>query len=273
MRACGRIRKSIGHGWTQITSGELQNLELSALKLGAGDVHALRTSDREYAVVLIEGECQIVLQDGPTGVLGPRLNPYEYLPSGLFVTREEAVTFRAVRPSLLGIASSPATNKLENKIICSHEVEVVIRGADNWSREVRKVCWSDNTRGNMLLAGETCTPSGNWSTIPPHRHQYDVEGEEAAYEEVYFFQISHPQGYGLIWQFNDEGSMDQAFSLKTGDAVYQNEGYHPVVCSPGTDLYHLTFMAGPQRESRARVHKDFEYILNEVNLRNQFTPR
>ena len=59
-------------------------------------------------------------------------------------------------------------------MITPTDVKSGMRGADNWRREVRMVCWSDNTRGEMLLAGETCTPSGNWSTVPPHRHQYDV---------------------------------------------------------------------------------------------------
>jgi 5-deoxy-glucuronate isomerase len=272
MRSCGRIRKKIGHGWTQIIQGELHNLQLAVLELEEGDTYQLDTVDREYAAILIRGACQVELQDGRLVHLGPRRNPFEDMPSGVLVTRDETVRFVAVTDCMLGIGSSPAKQKLQNEIVLPAQVDVLTRGADNWTREVRKVCWSDNTEGNLLLAGETCTPSGNWSTIPPHRHQYDVAGEEAPYEEIYFFLFSHPKGYGLIWQFDDEGDMDQAFSLKSGDAIYHNEGYHPTVCSPGTTLYHLTFMAGPRRESRAQVHRDYRYILDKANLENQFTP-
>jgi len=273
MRACGRIRKEIGEGWTQLISGELTYLEMGVLKVQAGASHIIATKDREYAVVLVHGECHVQLASGLSGILGPRKNPFDDLPWAILVTRDETLTITAKSDSLLGIGSSPASKKYGNVIITAGDVRVLTRGADNWSRQVRQICWSDNTEGNLLLASETCTPSGNWSTIPPHRHQWDVEGEEAAYEEIYFFQFSHSHGYGLIWQFNDEGDMDQAFSLKSGDAVYQNEGYHPVVCSPGTELYHLTFMAGPHRESRARVHENYQYLLEEHNLQNQFTPR
>jgi 5-deoxy-glucuronate isomerase len=271
-RSCGRIRKKIGRGWTQIIQGELQNLEMAVLKLGKGETFVLNTEDREYAAILISGACQVELLDGQAGSLGPRKNPFDDRPSGVLATRDETVRFEAVADCLLGIGSAPAEERVENIIVRPADVDVMTRGSGNWTREVRKVCWSDNTRGNLLLAGETRTPSGNWSTVPPHRHQYDVPGEEAPYEEAYFFQFSHPQGYGLIWQFDDEGDLDQAFSLKAGDAVYHNEGYHPTVCSPGTTLYHLTFMAGLRRESRARVHQDYQYILDEANLENQFTP-
>jgi len=111
----------------------------------------------------------------------------------------------------------------------------------------------------MLISGETLTPSGGWSTIPPHRHQYFEDGEEVPYEEIYFFQFSKPQGFGMAWQFNDEGTMDQAFSLRANDALYMSEGYHPVACGPGAELYHLTFISGPYRMSRSRIHQDFQF--------------
>jgi 5-deoxy-glucuronate isomerase len=205
-------------------------------------------------------------------VLGPRSDPFQDLPFALLVSREETVHFRACSESLFGVGSSPAANKLANAVVTPDQVAVETRGADNWAREVRKVCWSDNTAGNLLLASETCTPAGNWSTMPPHRHQEDEAGAEAAYEEIYFFQFSQPHGFGLTWQFDDAGEMDQAFSLKTNDVLYHNQGYHPVVGSPGATLYHLSFMAGPRRLSQARIHPAFRGLLQERGLENPFRP-
>jgi 5-deoxy-glucuronate isomerase len=245
---------------------------MAVLQLGKGEDFTLHTEEREWAIVLIRGECHLTIENEISVLLGPRENPFQGLPYALFASRDEVIYFEAPADCIFGIASSPAAEKLPNTVITPDQVDVSTRGVDNWTREVRKVCWSDNTEGNLLLAGETCTPSGNWSTIPPHRHQHQVEGVEATYEEIYFFQFSRSQGYGLIWQFDDEGEMDQAFSLKTNDAVYQDEGYHPAVCGPGTDLYHLTFMAGPQRISQARVHPDYRYLLDDQDMENQFTP-
>jgi len=272
MKDCGRVRKKIERGWTQLVDSELAVLKCAVLTLGSGETYSLETKDREYAVVLIRGECEIELSDGQQASLGPRGNPFQDMPYGVFVAREEKLNFSAKGESFFGIGSSPAKKKMKNTIVVPDRVNMGKRGADNWTRLVRMVLWSDNTEGNLLIAGETVTPSGNWSTVPPHRHQYDIPGEEMAYEEVYFYQFSRPQGFGLIWQFDDEGEMDQAYSLKTNDAAYMSQGYHPVACGPGSTLYHLTLMAGPNRMSKASVHKDYKFLLEEKDLANQYTP-
>jgi len=272
MQSCGRIREPIGKGWTQLTKAELNNLEMGTLCLEAGEEYTLKTLEREYAIVLIQGTCEVKTESGLAGILGPRRNPFEDMPFGLFLSRGETITFCAKEHSFCAIAHSPAARKMANTLVTPDDVETAVRGSDNWTREVRKVCWSDNTEGNLLIAGETCTPSGNWSTVPAHRHQYDVEGEEASYEEIYFFQFSRPKGFGLIWQFDDDGEMDQAFSLKTNDAAYMGAGYHPVACGPGSILYQITFMAGPRRISMARIHADYQFLLDDKQLANQYTP-
>jgi len=270
MVSCGRARKEVTQGWTPIVDGELANLRMGVLNLAAGGDYSLATGESEYAIVLVEGELSAKLADGTDAVLGPRSNPFEELPHALSVSRDETVTFRASLDSFLAIGSAPAEVKKANTVITPADVQSDIRGADNWSREVRKVCWSDNTEGNLLLAGETVVQSGNWATIPPHRHQYDRPGEEVPYEEIYFFRFSRSEGYGLIRQFDDE--MDQAFTLKTNDAAYMDSGYHPVVCSPGSMMYQLTLMAGPHRISKASLHPDYEYLLDEKAMENQYRP-
>jgi len=266
----GRIRKEIKNGWTQLIDNELSYMKVGVLSLEEGQQHTIETGKCEYACVLIKGECEVDLESGLEGVLGPRKNPFEAMPYGLFASREEKITFTAKGPTTIGIAYSPAEKKTAAKIITPQEVGGGKRGLGNWEREVHFVCWTDNTEGNLLIAGETCTPSGNWSTIPPHRHQYDIPGSEVPYEEAYLFQFSKPQGYGISWQFDDEGEMDQAFSLKANDVLYMDKGYHPTVCGPGASLYHLTFIAGPYRMSKSSVHKDFKFLLEENNMENPY---
>jgi 5-deoxy-glucuronate isomerase len=268
--ACGRVRKPLNNGWNSIVEGQLHNLRMSVLLLEPGQAFRLSTNGREYACVLIQGECDFRLGGDRRERLGPRRNPFEDPPEAAFASKRQNITLEALRPSLLGVASAPAARRTESAIVRAADIGGGKRGIGNWEREVRFVCWSDNTDGNMLMAGETVTPSGNWSTIPPHRHQYDLPDEEVPYEEVYFFRFSKPQGFGLAWQFDDDLQMDQAWSLRDGDALYMSEGYHPVACAPGADLYHLTFICGPRRVSRARVHPDFRFLLEEENLDNPY---
>ncbi len=268
--SCGRVRKGIDVGWTQIIDDELENLKMGVLNLPEGMSYSLKSGHMEYAIVLVYGECFIQVSDELEGVLGPRKDPFSHLASALFLSRDSECIIEAKKDSLIGIGQAPAKEKIEAKLISPNDVKVGHRGVDNWSREVRFVCWSDNTKGNLLIAGETVTPSGNWSTIPPHRHDYYKPGEEVPYEEIYFFQFSRPQGYGLIWQFDDDRNMDQAFSLKSNDAAYMSKGYHPTVCGPGSQLYHLTYISGPYRKSQSSVHKDYEFLLEQSNMDNPF---
>jgi len=43
---------------------ELKNLQVAALKLEPGDGYTLETGNREYAIVLISGECEISVEGG-----------------------------------------------------------------------------------------------------------------------------------------------------------------------------------------------------------------
>jgi 5-deoxy-glucuronate isomerase len=269
-KGCGRVRKLLSRGWTPLVEAELRDLRVGTILLGPGESHTVETGKREFAFVLVRGRCEVRLASGIQGKLGPRDNPFSHPPYGLFASGGETATFSALEETLIGVGNSPATTSHPPTLITPQNVGGGVRGVGNWQREVRFVCWTDNTKGSSLIAGETVTPSGNWSTIPPHRHQFDNPSEEVPYEEVYFFQFSKPQGYGLAWQFNDDGTMDQAFSLRTNDALYMSSGYHPTACGPGATLYHLTFIAGPYRMSKSRVHDDFRFLLDENNLENPY---
>lgn len=270
MIACGRIRKPIGDGWTPLVEDRLQYLQTAALRLAANESYAFDTGEREYGLVLVHGHCDVAIEGEAAGTLGPRNDPFADPPSGVLAARGARVTVTAREPTLLGVGSAPAAERKPSAIVGPAATRSASRGADNWTREVRFVLWSDNTEGNMLIVGETVTPSGNWSTVPPHRHQIYAEGEEAEYEEVYFIQMSRPRGFGISYQFDDAGALDQPLSLKHNDSVYMGGGYHPTACGPGADLYHLTFMAGPQRISRSRVHPDFVHLLEDKGMANPF---
>lgn len=271
MLSCGRIRKPIDSGLTHLIGDELDLLKVSIAKLSRGDRWTIQADGRERAIVIVRGTCTVTWEKEQF-VLGPRRNPFDDKPHAVFIRRGLEIHLGADDDSLVAIGSAPASKEGRSSKVRPEDVRVVSRGRGNWSRTVRMVCWSDNTQGEMLLAGETCTPSGNWSTIPPHRHQQMIPGEEVPYEEAYFFQFSRPEGFGLTWQFDDEKTVDQSFSLRNDDLLYMNGGYHPVVCGPGSTLYHLSFMAGPQRISQANVHPDYRHLLEDHNLQNQYTP-
>ena len=268
--ASGRIRKEVTNGWNPLVEGIFDNVDLGTLNLGPGESHELRTEDFEYGCVLIQGDCEVAVGSEGPRPFGPRPNPFEHKPYGLLLTREQTAEFTAKTESVIAVGISPAEKSYPNLYLTPDDIREYDRGSDNWSRSVRFVIWADNSEGNQLIMGETIVPSGNWGTVPPHRHDTYIPDEEVPYNEIYYYRFSKPQGFGLIWQFDDEGEMDQAFSLKTGDAAYMGEGYHPLTCGPGSTLYQLTAMAGPHRISRSRIHDDYVYITEEKDMVNPY---
>ncbi len=266
----GRVRNALRFGWTPLVEGVFGDLEMAALQLEAGTRERFETGDREYGLVIIHGCCRVTLATGETYDLGPRQDPFEHLPYGLLLSRQQEAIVSASEDSLIGVGTSPARVQYPNFYLTPDDVREYQRGSDNWSRSVRFVFWADNTQGNQLLMGETVVPSGNWGTIPPHRHDRYVPEVEVPYKEVYFFRFSRPGGFGLIWQFDDDDTMDQAYSLRSNDAAYLGEGYHPVVCGPGSTMYQLTMMAGEHRMSRARLHDGYRHLTEERGMVNPY---
>lgn len=74
-----------------------------------------------------------------------------------------------------------------------------------------------------------------------------------------------------MWQFDDEGEMDQAFSIKNNDVIYIDKGYHPAACGPGAAFYQLTLIAGPYRTSKSKVHKNYEFLLEDNHMENPYS--
>jgi len=266
---CGRIRKQVGNGVNVLLDGELELLKAGIIELDAGQEVEIETGDREYGFVLISGQFSAGLADGAYRI-GPRNDPYQEAAWGLLCGRDEKVALKAGQPAVIGFGSAPAAKKVRSQLITPDRTGGGSRGLGNWQREVRFVIWSDNSEGNALLMGETVTPSGNWCTVPPHRHQRFTQGQEVPYEEAYLLRFQRPEGAALVWQFDDNGEMDQCFSLRNNDIAYMDGGYHPVVSFPGSAFYQLTIMAGPHRVSSSRVHDAYRFLLEENSMDNPY---
>jgi 5-deoxy-glucuronate isomerase len=95
------------------------------------------------------------------------------------------------------------------------------------------------------------TPSGNWSSYPPHKHDRDDPPREVDLEETYYYRMRDPLGYGFQRLYSADGSFDATLKVEHGDLVLVREGYHPFVTAYGYDAYYLNFLAGDRRSMAA----------------------
>jgi 5-deoxy-glucuronate isomerase len=136
------------------------------------------------------------------------------------------------------------------------EVPVSIRGGDNASRQINDLLPPGSPVHRLVLV-EVYTPSGNWSSYPPHKHDVHIAGPdgtliESDLEEVYFYKLDRPEGYAYQRVYTDEHSplqqagypIDALVRAEHDTAVLIPEGYHPVVSAPGYTTYYLNVLAG-----------------------------
>lgn len=269
-----RFRASTTPGVTTILDQDCKGLSVRSFSGPGGTSGEIVTAEHENAIVLVYGTVTVELDNAPAVRLGPRPSPFTHMAHALLFSGHAGLRIVAEEDSLVIAASAPARQSHPTQIIRPQNVRVSERGEQSWSRHVRLVCWSDNTKGEQLLISETATPSGHWSSVPPHKHQEYVEGNdgpsEVPYEEAYYFLFSRPHGFALSRHFNRDETIDESFTIRNGDLLHVKSGYHPVVCSPGASFYHLTMMVGPHRRSAASIHPNYQNLSGNQAADNPF---
>jgi 5-deoxy-glucuronate isomerase len=100
------------------------------------------------------------------------------------------------------------------------------------------------------MVGETFNPPGNWSSYPPHKH--DGRDGEPVLEEVYYYRVSPPQGFGQQMLYTPTASARPTPCRTATRAAALR--LSPVSSPPGYKLYYLWAMAGAERE--LALHED-----------------
>jgi 5-deoxy-glucuronate isomerase len=149
-------------------------------------------------------------------------------------------------------------------MILPEEVNVELRGGENASRQINQMLLPGFDCDRLVVV-EVYTPSGNWSSYPPHKHDtrsFNQKGEliEADLEEVYFYKIDRPKGYAYQRVYTDDRHLDDLLLVHDNDLVLSPEGYHPVVAAHGFNVYYLNMLAGSDQSLASSDDPDFSWI-------------
>jgi 5-deoxy-glucuronate isomerase len=217
---------------------------LRVLALDAGGSHALETGDEEMVLLPLEGLCWVSCAGEEATLMGRAgvfagVSDFAYLPVG------SEVTVASDRGGRFALAGAKAARRLPFRRRAADAVAVELRGAGASSRRVVNYCMPGGFEAERLIACEVFTPSGNWSSWPPHKHDERRPGEEEL-EEIYYFEVANG---GVAYQRlygTAERPVDLLAEVRAGDVVLIPHGYHgPSMAAPGYDLYYLNVMAGP----------------------------
>lgn len=218
------------------------------VRLEPGQVHRGGAGNREACLVLVSGAADISVGERLFESVGGRATPFEdrapgavYAPAGM----EYAVT--ALSAVELAVCTAPGAGVGEARLIGEADMPREVRGRGTNTRHVRNIL-PETQPAESLLVVEVITPSGHWSSYPPHKHDTAVEGRETVLEETYYHRLNPPQGFAFQRIYTDDRSLDESLAVEDGDVVLVPRGYHPVGAAHGYDLYYLNVMAGPERK-------------------------
>lgn len=236
-------------------------IHFQARRLGAGERWSFDTGAHEFAFVNLTGRYTVTSSRGEWAGIGGRKSVFEsaahalYLPrhTQLTVTAQEAGEFAV---TWVAVDDLSIEQDRDPWLIRPADVPTGVRGGDNVSRQINDLLPPGSPVHRLVLV-EVYTPSGNWSSYPPHKHDVHIEDEagnliEADLEEVYFYRMDLPEGYAYQRVYTDENSplhqaghpIDALVRATHNSAVLVPEGYHPVVSAPGYTTYYLNVLAG-----------------------------
>ncbi len=251
-------------------SADWEHLNFSAIKLQKGAAWHIDSKDNEMALVVLGGTARIETKDHSWESVGSRSNVFNGMPTTLYISRNNWININAISETLeFGIGWCKAFSDHPTKLIEPEEVKIEIRGGGNATRQINQMIMPGFDCDRLVVV-EVYTPSGNWSSYPPHKHdvrKLDQNGNllEADLEEIYFYKIDRPEGYAYQRVYTDDRHIDELVLVKDNELVLSPEGYHPVVAAHGFNVYYLNMLAGSDQSLASSDDPEFAWIKNTWN--------
>ena len=210
-----------------------------------------QTNGEECCLVLLAGTCRVEFA-GTTVELGPRCDVFSSYPHALYLPPRTRFRVTADEPTELADGRAPVRRgdgtALEPRLIRPADCGFEIRGGGNATRQIVDIIRPDFPASRLLVC-EVFTPSGNWSSYPPHKHDTDRPPSEVELEEIYYYRFAEPDAYGFQRLYDEH--RDRTVLARHGDVVLIRRGYHPFVTAYGYNAYYLNVLAGTRRSMAA----------------------
>jgi 5-deoxy-glucuronate isomerase len=203
--------------------------------------------EREVALVTLSGGATVTTRDGSRFELPGRASVWGGLPWALYLPA--GVSASAVagdEAAVVALASAPVRGlgAAGPILIGPNDVRVEVRGAGNATRQINHII-TPAFPADRLEVVEVYTPSGNWSSWPPHKHDTDDMPREAILEEIYHYRFRRSQAWGVQRLYG--GSISGLWAVRDAETIIVRDGYHPFVATHGDDAYYLNALAGDVR--------------------------
>lgn len=241
------------------------HLSFTAVKLTKGETWAFNTDGNELALVILGGTCDVSSTRGDWRAIGSRTDVFHGLPTSLYLPRDTRFVVKALSETLdFACGWAASCLPFPPHLVRPEDVNIELRGGGNASRQINQML-PPGFPCERLVVVEVYTPSGNWSSYPPHKHDErkvapDGTLVEADLEEIYFYKIDRPEGYAYQRIYTDDRRLDELILVQDSNLVLSPEGYHPVVSAPGYNTYYLNILAGSDQSLAASDDPAYAWV-------------
>ena len=176
-------------------SASWRYLSFRVERLHDGDAVTRRTGDDEIVLVSLGGRFAAE-SDGERWELGSRATVFDGMPWALYLPRDSEYTLSAIGDAEVAVCGARADERLEPRAVMPDDVEIEVRGSGNATRQINHII-KPEFPAERLLVVEVFTPSGNWSSYPPHKHDEDKPPGEVVLEETYYFRTAKQEAFAV----------------------------------------------------------------------------
>lgn len=220
-------------------------LSFKVISLAAGQRHCESTGNTEVAVVPLTG--QGAVEAGGQRFPLSRANVFAGRPPVLYAPPKLDLAVEAGSDFEFALGSAPAEGRYPLRLFTPAEMRTELRGGGAAYRQVNHIL-AHPLPAERLILYEVYVPGGLWSSWPPHCH--DGYLGSPYLEEVYYYRIDPPVGFGFHRNYRVDKPFDELFAVRDGDLVLVTQGFHPSTASPGSSMYFLNYLAGELQDDR-----------------------
>lgn len=245
-------------------------INFSVRRLMAGQYWQSHTGGEEAALVFLGGKATVDWGEGPQSV-GERKDVFSGYPYAVYLPCGTAFEVSTITACEFADCRTPSSARLTPRLILPADCREEIRGGGNCTRQIVDVIRPEFPAEKLLIC-EVYTPSGNWSSYPPHKHDMHNPPLEVDLDETYYYRIRQPEGYAFQRLYDAAGTRDDTLTVVDGDLVLIKDGYHPVVAAHGYDVYYLNVLAGSARSMAASDDPRYAHLRHTRLERDRRVP-
>lgn len=252
-------------GVNKLSENPCKLLDFNLLSLANGETFEDASGDREVLAVIMGSKGTFAVNGSTFADVGERPNVFAGKPHSVYIPCGADYAITASGDLEVALCSAPSDLETDPYVIGPDKITTGVWGAANFSRDFHQILTATgqpDLPAARLIVGETFTPSGNWSTYPPHKHEKDNLPTEAFHEEFYFFKVDKPEGFGMTRLYADD--LNESYIVRDNTILMIPKGYHTVVSAPGYTTYYLWILAGSQRTQAVINDPDLAWVGESV---------